>query len=68
MRIGIAIGITDDRGMPAYGLHDRSIYVSTCSDLAKQDWSPMAKLLNEPNNSLFGFSLADGNGVTSHLI
>lgn len=63
VRIGIAIGITDDRGMPAYGLRDRSIFISTCSDLGRQDWTPMAKLLDEPKNTLFGFSLADGKGM-----
>lgn len=63
LRLGIRIGVSDDRGMPRYGLRDHSIFITTCSDLAKQDWPPMAKLLDEPDNTMLGFSLADGNGV-----
>jgi hypothetical protein len=63
LRIGVHLGIKDNRGMPGLGFEDRSICISTCTDLAKQDWSPMAKLLDEPRNELFGFTLMDGQGV-----
>ena len=63
LRIGIHVGIKDNRGMPGIGFDDRSICISTCTDLAKQDWSPMAKLLDEPGNTLFGFTLSDGKGI-----
>ena len=63
LRIGVHIGITDRRGKPGIGFSDRSICISVCSDLAKQDWSPMAKLLDEPANDKFGFTLADDKGV-----
>lgn len=62
LRIGINIGVTDDRGMPPMGFRDHSVYVSTCTDLAKQDWSPAAKLLDDPDNALFGFTLTDADG------
>ena len=65
LRIGIHIGIKDNRGMPGRGFEDRSVCISTCSDLAKQDWSPMAKLLDEPANKLFGFTLTDAKGIDS---
>lgn len=63
VRIGVLIGITDKRGMPAQGFDDRSLCISTCTDLARQDWSPMAKLAHEPENELFGLTLMDGNEV-----
>lgn len=62
LRIGINIGVTDDRGMPPMGFRDHSIYVSVCTDLARQDWSPAAKLLDDPDNTLFGFTLTDAEG------
>lgn len=62
LRIGINIGVTDDRGMPPQGFKDHSIYLSLCTDLAKQDWSPPTKLLNDPDNKLFGFTAADAAG------
>ena len=49
--------------MPGMGFEDRSVCISTCSDLAKQDWSPMAKLFDEPRNVLFGFTLSDDKGI-----
>jgi hypothetical protein len=63
LRVGIPIGVKDDRGMPGLGFEDRSICISSCTDLAQQDWSPMAKLLDEPANGLFGFTLSDGKGM-----
>jgi hypothetical protein len=63
LRIGVLIGITDKRGMPAMGFTDRSLCISTCSDLGKQDWSPMARLFPEPDNELFGLTLMDGKDV-----
>ena len=62
LRIGIHVGVQDGRGMPANGFEDRSVHISACTDLAKQDWAPMAKLLDEPTNELFGFTLSDGKG------
>lgn len=62
LRIGINIGVKDDRGMPGMGFEDRSIFMSACDDLGKQDWAPMAKLWDEPGNKLFGFTLADAGG------
>jgi len=63
LRIGVLMGITDKRGMPGIGFEDRSICISTCTDLARQDWSPMAKLTDEPANELFGFTLMDGKDI-----
>ncbi len=63
VRIGVHCGCKDDRGMPGYGFEDRSINISACTDLAKQDWSPMAKLLDEPRNATFGFTLSDSKGI-----
>ena len=63
LRIGVHLGIKDERGKPGIGFEDRSICISTCTDLARQDWSPMAKLLDEPRNAMFGFTLADEKGV-----
>jgi hypothetical protein len=64
LRIGCVVGCVDDRGMPPYGLHDSSICISTCTDLAKQDWTPITKLLDEPKNRIFGVSLADSERNT----
>lgn len=63
LRIGIHIGIQDNRGMPGIGFEDRSIVISTCTDLAKQDWLPMAKLFDEPTNGVFAVTLSDGKGM-----
>ena len=51
------IGVGDPR-FPNVGMRDNSIWISTCTDLAKQDWTPMAKLVDEPNNPFYGFTLA----------
>ncbi|OQA00063.1 MAG: hypothetical protein BWY71_00852 [Planctomycetes bacterium ADurb.Bin412] len=63
LRIGTHIGIKDNRGMPGYGFDDRSVCISACTDLGKQDWLPMARLLEEPGNTTFGFTLADEKGM-----
>jgi len=63
LRIGVHIGIKDSRGAPGIGFEDRSICISECTDLAKQDWSPMAKLFDEPGNNMFGFTLSDSRGI-----
>jgi len=63
LRIGIHVGIKDNRGMPGYGFDDRSVCISACTDLGKQDWLPMAKLFEEPGNTTFGFTLADEKGM-----
>lgn len=64
LRIGLHIGIKDDRGWPGYGFNDRSIYISTCTDLGKQDWSPMAKLLDDPacKPMIAAITLTDATG------
>ena len=62
LRIGVNIGVGDPR-FANVGMRDNSVYISTCSDLSRQDWTPMAKLLDEPGNDLYGFTLADANGV-----
>ena len=63
LRIGIHYGVKDDRGLPGIGYEDQSICISTCTDLGKQDWSPMAKLFEEPGNKLWGFTLSDARGI-----
>ena len=67
LMIGVHAGTTDDRGMPGNGFKDRSIVVSACTDLAKQDWLPMAILWDEPDCKpmVCGYSVCDENGVDS---
>ncbi len=62
VRIGVNIGVGDPR-FANVGLRDNSVYISTCTDLAKQDWTPMAKLIDQPDNPLYGFTLAAEDGV-----
>jgi hypothetical protein len=65
LRIGVILG-TADRGLVKRALSDGSVVISTCTDLALQDWSPAAKLLDQPPNRAYGFTLADAdkkNGV-----
>ncbi len=66
LRVGINIRVIDER-FKAFGLVDASVYILTCTDLAKQDWSLPAKLMDEPGNIRFSFSLSDpkGNDFTS---
>ena len=65
LRIGVHTGVKDDRGWPGYGFNDRSIYISTCTDLGKQDWSPMAKLLDDPacKPIMCAYTLTDATGA-----
>ena len=51
-----------DPRFPGDGLSDCSVYILACPDLAKQNWTPPAKLLDEPGNSQCGFSVAGQNG------
>jgi len=60
MRIGVCMGVIDKR-FTSLGFGDGSIYVSVCDDLSKQEWSPMAKLFDKPDNEKFGMTLADGD-------
>jgi hypothetical protein len=62
VRVGIHAGVADPR-FPCFGFADSSVCVSTCTDLAKQDWSPLAKLTDEPKNPVAGFTLTDGKGI-----
>jgi hypothetical protein len=57
VRIGVNAGTGDPR-WPNVGLKDHSVYISTCTDLARQDWTPMAKVTDEPSNPFYGFTLA----------
>jgi hypothetical protein len=61
LRIGVTLGVIDRR-FTNLGFKDGSIYISTCHDLAKQEWSPRAKVFNSPDNDKFGITLADGSG------
>ena len=62
MRIGVCLGVVDKR-FTNLGFRDGSIYVSTCDDLAKQEWSPRVKLFDAPDNDKFGITLTDGNSI-----
>jgi hypothetical protein len=59
LRIGVCMGVIDKR-FTDLGFGDGSIYVSSCDDLSKQEWSPVAKLFNKPDNDKFGMTLTDG--------
>jgi len=61
VRVGVNAHVVDPR-FPGVGLSDGSVYVLSCTDLSKQDWSPVAKLLDQPDNAQSGFSLADLGG------
>ena len=62
LRIGTHGGVEDGRGMPGFGYKDHSVYITACTDLGKQDWLPMGKLIPEADNPLFGFTLTDSAG------
>jgi hypothetical protein len=62
LRIGILAGVADKR-FPTFGYKDCSICISSCTDLAKQDWLPMAKLVDQPGNELFATVLSDEKGI-----
>jgi hypothetical protein len=61
LRVGTNAHFVDTR-FPGPGLSDGSVYILACTDLGKQDWTPLAKLLDQPENTLGGFSVADGHG------
>jgi hypothetical protein len=60
VRIGPCLGVADKRYTDT-GFADHSIYISTCNDLAKQEWSPRLKLFDKPDNDKLGITLTDGN-------
>lgn len=62
LRIGAILGYNDPRGWNPEGYPDKSVYISMCTDLAKQDWTPLAKLWDDPDNQLYGFTLANAEG------
>ena len=62
LRVGVHVGVADPR-FPTFGFNDASLNISACTDLAKQDWLPMAKLIDEPNNPKYGIVLSDENGI-----
>jgi hypothetical protein len=57
MRIGVTVG-TGDRSWVYDTYSDGSVMISTCTDLSHQEWSPMAKLLDDPDNRKHGYTLA----------
>ena len=62
LRIGVTMGVIDRR-FTNLGYGDGSIFVSACDDLSKQEWSPVAKLFDKPDNDKFGFTLTDGSSA-----
>ena len=62
MRIGVVLGAVDRR-YTTLGFGDGSVYCSTCDDLATQQWTPMGKIVDDPSNAKFGFTLTDERGV-----
>ena len=62
LRVGVHVGVADPR-FPTFGFNDASLNISACTDLAKQDWLPMAKLIDEPKNPKYGIVLSDEKGI-----
>ena len=60
LRMGVGLGVIDKR-FTNLGLGDGSIYVSSCDDLSRQEWTPAGKVLNRPDNDKFGITLTDGS-------
>jgi hypothetical protein len=60
LRIGVTLGVIDKR-FTNLGLGDGSIYVSSCDDLSKQEWTSVGKILDKPDNDKFGITLSDGS-------
>jgi hypothetical protein len=58
IRIGTSMGVIDKR-YTDLGFTDGSIYISACDNLSRQEWTPMAKLSDRPENNTLGFTLAD---------
>ena len=66
LRIGLCLGFSDKRYTDT-GFADASIYLSTCDDLAKQEWSPKIKIFDKPDNDKMGITLTDGNSKNSFI-
>ena len=62
LRIGNCLGVIDKR-FTDLGFSDASISVSTCEDLSKQQWTPLAKLFDGPDNNKFGYTLSDATSA-----
>jgi len=58
LRLGVCLGVIDKR-FTKLGFGDGSVVVSFCDDLSKQNWSPMVRVLDNPGNDRFGFTVAD---------
>jgi hypothetical protein len=62
LRIGNCLGVIDKR-FTSLGFSDASICVSSCDDLSRQEWTPLAKVFDKPDNDKFGYTLADEKSV-----
>ncbi len=62
LRIGPCMGVADKRYTDT-GFTDHSIYLSTCDDLAVQDWTAKVKLFDTPGNDKLGITLTDGSSI-----
>jgi len=62
LRIGVCLGVIDKR-FTNLGFGDGSVFVSACDDLSKQEWTPVTKMFDKPDNDKFGFTLTDGNAA-----
>jgi hypothetical protein len=62
LRIGVSLGVIDKR-FTNLGLSDGSIYVSTCDDLSRQEWTSAGKVFDKPDNEKFGITLTDGSST-----
>jgi hypothetical protein len=62
LRIGSCLGVVDKR-YTDLGFSDGSVYISSCDDLNRQEWTPLAKLFDSPENKKLGYTLTDGDGV-----
>ena len=60
LRIGPCMGVADRRYTDT-GFADHSIYISTCDDLSRQEWSPKAILFDRPGNDKLGITVTDGD-------
>jgi hypothetical protein len=62
LRVGVSLGVIDKR-FTNLGLGDGSIYVSSCDDLTKQEWTSAGKVFDRPDNDKFGITLTDGSST-----
>jgi hypothetical protein len=60
LRIGVSLGVIDKR-FTSMGLGDGSIFVSSCDDLSRQEWTSAGKVIDNPDNDRFGITLTDGS-------